>query len=313
MKNLLFQVLVCSVCNRNLRIYKTSLKCSRGHVFRIVDGVPVMVQLNNYLKVEAMAWEDKWSQNIPRNSLRAYEKNMEIFGQLGYWEESGVAARLIPSKKNSVVLDLGCGNGVSTANIKGKFVVGLDLSINQLAKAKKNFPTRDFVVADARQLPFMKETFDLIVAVNVLHHVTNPEVVLKECHRVLKRGGVLLTVDPNLYNPFGYASRSLFRVFKLKKVFPTFPQFALGEYEYQFTKSAYYKLFKLSPFKNFKIKPHRAERVLFLGSIIFPWIAQLPFYKPLLIFVSKVGDWLVQYRPFDNLCYFWLGEVHKDE
>lgn len=279
--------------------------------YKFVGGVPVFTNLSDYQEVEAKAWEDEWKRGVNKSSLNAYKLNMRVFRKLGFWEESGYAARFIPSDSSMTVLDIGCGNGLSTSNLRGKTVIGVDLSTSQMTRAKRRWPSKNFAVVDASSLPFRSQSFDFIVAINLLHHIENPGQVLKECFRVLKKGGKLLTVDPNLYNPIGFIGRGLFRLLNLKKVFPTFPQFALGNDERQFTKGQYYELFKRSPFKNFKIIPHRIERLLFFFTILVPILSKIPFYKEVLIFISRVGNSLVKIPPFDYICYFWIGEAKK--
>lgn len=307
----ILDIMACPDCKGDLAIVGNKLVCKKKHQFESKNGLPIMAKLNSYLEVEAHAWEDEWQKGVSKNSLKAYQKNMKIFDKLKYWDESGTAARFIPSNPNFTVLDLGCGNGVSTHNIKGRTVVGLELSEKQLVRASEKFPKSNFVLGDARKLPFKKNTFDLIIAINMLHHVNDPEKVLKECYRVLKVGGKLLTVDPNLYNPVGFTGRGLFRLLHLKKFFPSFPQFALGQEEHQYSKSQYYKLFTESPFKKFNIKPHRIERIFFFASILMPSLSEIPFYETFLYQVSKLGNAVVKIPPVDQLCYFWMGELEK--
>lgn len=308
---LLIDVLVCPDCKTKLSKQGSKLICTKKHIFNMKDSVPILAELDPYLVNEAHAWEDNWKKGVSKGALKSYEKSMNVFKKLGFWEEAGDAANLIPSKSDYTVLDLACGNGVSTAHIKGKLVIGLDLSETQLAKAKKKYENNYFVVGDARKLPFANDSFDLVVGINMLHHVPDPDVVLKECYRILKPGGKVLTVDPNLYNPIGFTGRGLFKLLKLKKLFPTIPQFALGDDEYQFTKTAYYKLFEDSPFKQFKIIPHRIERIFFFGSVLVPAVTKIPGYFSILYGVSKFGNMLVKIPPFDWICYFWIGEATK--
>ena len=52
------------------------------------------------------------------------------------------------------------------------------------------------VVADACALPFEDESFDTVLAVEVLEHVATPDKMIAEVHRVLKPGGALLLSTP---------------------------------------------------------------------------------------------------------------------
>lgn len=308
----IFKIFCCPKCRSGIKKVSSSLVCKRGHKFLVKSQVPIMAELDSELTQEASAWEDEWKKGVPTNGLIAYQKNMSIFKKLGFWEETGEAAKFIPTKKDWVILDLGCGNGVSTVNLRGETVIGLDLSPKQLIRAKKKFPNRHFVVGDATKLPFKSNSFDLIVEINVLHHLGNKTSVgLKECYRVLKRGGKLLTVDPNLTNPFGFTVRELFKLLKLKRVSPPYPQFALQDDEYQFTKESYYQAFKKSPFKKFKIYPHRIERIMFFVSILIPPVANLPFFEYMVKFSGLVGNFIVGLPFLDRLCYFWKCEAIK--
>jgi 2-polyprenyl-6-hydroxyphenyl methylase/3-demethylubiquinone-9 3-methyltransferase len=93
------------------------------------------------------------------------------------------------------VLDLGCGKGRFAAHFQsaGAEVVGVDLSSAMLAHASG----LDRVRASARRLPFADQTFDAVVAVEVLEHVGAVEPVLLEARRVLRPGGRVAIVDKN--------------------------------------------------------------------------------------------------------------------
>ena len=59
------------------------------------------------------------------------------------------------------------------------------------------------VVADAADLPFENESFDVVVCSEVLEHVATPRSVLEESYRVLRPGGRLLVCVPFLYHIHG--------------------------------------------------------------------------------------------------------------
>lgn len=54
------------------------------------------------------------------------------------------------------------------------------------------------IVGDASKMPLENESFDTIICNSVLEHVKNPEQVVLECHRVLKRGGYCVISAPFL-------------------------------------------------------------------------------------------------------------------
>jgi SAM-dependent methyltransferase len=99
--------------------------------------------------------------------------------------------RLLHVDKNSALLDLGCGTGNYTAAMqqKAKSVFGIDLSKGMIEQAKAKFPEIEFICGDVSDLPFDSETFNGVFAIQVLHHVKNKEIFLKEAHRVLRKGG----------------------------------------------------------------------------------------------------------------------------
>ncbi|TWP49960.1 class I SAM-dependent methyltransferase [Lentzea tibetensis] len=86
-----------------------------------------------------------------------------------------------------LVLDVGCAEGVLSAAVTGSRLVGLDASMTLL----RGHP-EPRVLGDAVALPFRDGVFDAVTAINVLYHLPDPAVALREAHRVLKPGGLLV-------------------------------------------------------------------------------------------------------------------------
>lgn len=263
-------------------------------------------------EVEKKLWSERWLKQASKPQIAVYEKAMCVFEGLGYWEESGKAAASIDIPTNGIVLDLGCGVGEVTGYLPVTQCFGLDLSKEQIERAKRRFPHCRFLVGDAENLPFKENFFDFIIATNLLHHLSDPAHCLKECYRALKPGGVIVTVDTNSMSPFGWLTRTVAKIFKLQNELPAFPQFALSSHEKQFSKREYQKLFQNSPFQNFKIRPHRLERLSFFLPVIFPFLGSLPGYATFLFYLMQLEESIVQVPLIEYFCYFWIAEAKKD-
>jgi ubiquinone/menaquinone biosynthesis C-methylase UbiE len=99
------------------------------------------------------------------------------------------------------VMDLGCGRGgvVELFWRDVKLAAGLDPDAPSLAEhSASGLPV---IRGRGEQLPFVDQSFDLVVCLWVLEHVESPEAVLREVHRVLRPGGHFVFLTPNLRNP----------------------------------------------------------------------------------------------------------------
>jgi ubiquinone/menaquinone biosynthesis C-methylase UbiE len=120
-----------------------------------------------------------------------------------YWENTKTYGEILESRNcidsphrqkacefvppDSLVLDLGCGRGANAVHLRGCRYVGLDISFSLPPKGYTG--KRCFVEGDAEMLPFRNETFDAVVATFVLEHSTDPQRLLTEACRVVRRGG----------------------------------------------------------------------------------------------------------------------------
>ena len=122
----------------------------------------------------------------------------------GYYDES-VINRLNDMKllkEDMTVLDLGAGDGYLSRRVAGavKKVIAVDISAEMLrALAKKaaeegisNIKTLE---GDACDMPVEDSSIDLLCANMFLHHIEEPELVIKEMKRVLKPGGKVFLAD----------------------------------------------------------------------------------------------------------------------
>jgi SAM-dependent methyltransferase len=105
-----------------------------------------------------------------------------------HYDEAGSSQRLL--------LDIGCGTGAMSARLaRWGRVVSADFSPLALKFSRKR-GLKHLVGADAMRLPFASETFDALIAMDMLEHLPDDRAALCEFHRVLKPGGCVVATVP---------------------------------------------------------------------------------------------------------------------
>lgn len=126
-----------------------------------------------------------------------------------------------PLNKEDEVLNVGCGDGVQAVIYQGNFkkMVGVDINQERLTVAKQlagHYAIKNFSVlcANVEKIP-LEEKFDKIIAIDIIEHVLNPDVLVSELYRLLKDNGRLLITFPALHdkweNLFRFIGRKILR------------------------------------------------------------------------------------------------------
>ena len=113
-----------------------------------------------------------------------------------------------PGKK---VLEIGCGTGLFTEKLSraGAEITAVDLSEHLLEKARaRNLPRCSIEQADAHQLPYADNSFDVVCGSSILHHL-DMEKALSEAYRVLRPGGKIAFAEPNMLNPQIFVQKNI--------------------------------------------------------------------------------------------------------
>ena len=131
-----------------------------------------------------------------------------------------VVSRLVPKETVSEILDIGCGTGRYSTALAAHFdarVVAVDPSEKMLAEARKKVSERvRYERAFAESLPLPDASVDMVFMSMVFHHFDDPDRAVRECRRVLRRGGAVClraaTIDrigTYPYVPFFPRSRAI--------------------------------------------------------------------------------------------------------
>ncbi len=133
-----------------------------------------------------------------------YSQNYEPFRRSGYGSEFALFLRKLVVKKakekfyrGGKILDIGCGIGNFTHYFQDYF--GIDIIKSVLEELKRKHQTNNVLVSDAENLPFKKESFSFIIAVEVLQYIKDKEKFFDEIFRVMKTNSyaVIITQNPN--------------------------------------------------------------------------------------------------------------------
>lgn len=150
------------------------------------------------------------------------------------------------------LLEIGCGTGQNSfflARKTGLSVLGTDICVPFVEEARQRFqlPNLRYDVLDFNQAAqFRGETFDYIVGNGILHHLYHHlDDALVNMRRLLRPGGKIIFLEPNLYNPYVF---SIFSVPFLRKLAHLEPD------EMAFTKSYVTKLLQATRYRNIHVE-----------------------------------------------------------
>lgn len=131
-----------------------------------------------------------------------------------HWEEQlrklSIIKNNIKIGKNTKILDVGCGTGISSGFECN--VVGVDPSIN-LIKQSSN---KKKVVGIAESLPFKGSSFDYVISVTAIHNFTNINKSISEMKRVCRRNLVFSVLKKP--EKFGFIKKSIEENFRVEKI-----------------------------------------------------------------------------------------------
>ncbi len=212
--------------------------------------------------------EKETAQAILEMSQKEYDEFASEFStsRQFFWDE--LRFLKVHVRKGNRVLDIGCGNGRLSDMFENEEIeyTGVDFSENLIEIAKKERGQKGkFLQANALDLPFGNDCFDVVFSIAVLHHIPSKEnraLFVSEANRVLRPGGVcVLTVWNTLNLKFIKAHTTHF----LKKILGNsdldfgdivipFGKRKRKRYIHSFTKRSLKSLFKENNLSNISVQ-----------------------------------------------------------
>ncbi len=184
-------MIICPICKEKLIKEGRTYKCSKNHSFDLSKSGHVNLLLDNQ-KHSKMPGDDK---DMVLSRKHFLEKN--------YYK--GISDKLneiilknIPenSDKKINILDIGCGEGYYTGNLKNFLdknniqneIIGIDISKEAVISASKSHKGINWIVASATNIPVCDESLDFIICMFA-------KIIPEEKMRTLKKGGKLIIVS----------------------------------------------------------------------------------------------------------------------
>jgi tocopherol O-methyltransferase len=159
-------------------------------------------QIQQFYDASSNLWEQVWGEHMHhgyygvdgKQQKERRQAQIDLIEEVLKW--SGV-------KDAENILDVGCGIGGSSLHLAKKFnaqATGITLSPVQASRANQRAAEASlgsscqFLVANAQEMPFADDSFDLVWSLESGEHMPDKTKFLQECYRVLKPGGTLIMV-----------------------------------------------------------------------------------------------------------------------
>jgi ubiquinone/menaquinone biosynthesis C-methylase UbiE len=146
---------------------------------------------------------DKWHTKV-------FESDPEHADESSPWYQ--IVLEFLPPVQGKRILEIACGRGGFSRLLGSReaSVCGADFSASAVAIAKERLLGHPalagrvtYVQADAQNMPFEENSFDIVISCETIEHVPDPRAAVREMYRVCKPGGTLYLTTPNYLNFMG--------------------------------------------------------------------------------------------------------------
>ncbi|MHC6180450.1 methyltransferase domain-containing protein [Clostridium sp. JNZ X4-2] len=191
---------------KSLEIQKEIMKGKIYHIETVIKSIEEAVHMLNHNRelnwnkfiniINAINIDQKWIEQYENASnLKARIRMHELFSTNKQgWMSWFFNQLTLPDKAR--ILELGCGDGELWAKNSDKIPRGWDITLTDfspgmLEDAKKNLSLKRFTfkLVDVQDIPYSKNSFDVIIANHMLYHVADKDKAFSEIYRVLKPNG----------------------------------------------------------------------------------------------------------------------------
>lgn len=179
------------------------------YINRVLEMINDFIQFTNYNNIYTMLQtkDDKYILNyIKKNyNMRKIDKNYKLLKISEIIEKQLIK---YDSSSKPKILDFGTGNGVKIVYIKNHIDIDIDIygtdikywgSYNMDRTINFNFK---YIEENPYRVPYPDNYFDCITCILALHHIKDIQTTLKELKRILKKGGLIIIIEHDIWTDY---------------------------------------------------------------------------------------------------------------
>jgi 2-polyprenyl-3-methyl-5-hydroxy-6-metoxy-1,4-benzoquinol methylase len=182
------------------------------HTSCILCNATSLKPLENYTSYELVrcnSCDFVFTQKIPdkQELLEYYSENYDrtnYFSPITKKRYNELLDKFEPFRKTNRMLDIGCGYGffLEVARERGWEVYGVEITDDAVdACTKKGI---NMFKGDSKDVNFDNESFDVVISIEVIEHLNDPNSYLSKAHDLLRSGGVMYVTTPNFNSYLRY-------------------------------------------------------------------------------------------------------------
>lgn len=218
-------------------------------------------------------FEESYFQGWYKKAVGSFSQNDLELSKRWFWAWLEKLNEYVPVRKGTgrKVLEVGCSIG-AVANLlseRGFKVWASDISEYAVENAKKLTPKAQFVVLDIQKKVILKEKFDIVIAFEVVEHLNQPDLSIKNIYDCLEKDGIAVISTPYPY-PWNFRDLTHINV--------KYPQEWVSMIKKAGFRTVSYHRFTLIPFF-YRFNKH--------FQIIIPFVIPVPYLNSPIYFIAK--------------------------
>lgn len=187
-----------------------------------------------------------------KNVEKVYANRAKVYSKAKWTKDLKFIKKIIDFvglNRNQLALEIGIGTGLLAKEVKKntKDVYGIDYSKAMLGQLAKEINRANVLNMKAEKLPYLNNVFDVVYWRSVIMHVLDPQSIINESFRVLKKGGQMFMAEPVEF------------IAKNRKFVFDFINMKDDTHHFYFTKDDLYKRLKVAGYKKLEYSIHIEE------------------------------------------------------